>query len=120
EFEINDGVYIFVINGVLAEYSEPVRKLALTAWTSSLNCTFVVSPIEFIFRYFLVVRNTALSHWQLTLITCVVCLSSSVIGICTYLGISSVPDHDASFGSLMNHEMWHPEGESLVFYAMDK
>lgn len=53
---MNDGVWIFVVNGFPRHSSPAMQKIAVGVWVFSLASTFTVSPIEFVFRYFLVVK----------------------------------------------------------------
>lgn len=52
---MNDGVYIFVLNGVVKRLPVELQKLSLLVYVWS--CAVVMVPaLEFIFRYCLVVR----------------------------------------------------------------
>ncbi|KAH7695029.1 hypothetical protein AAVH_37916 [Aphelenchoides avenae] len=56
ELEMNEGVYIFVSNGVPRDLSPELQRLAVWVFLGACACAIAVSPIEFIFRYCLVVR----------------------------------------------------------------
>lgn len=53
---MNEGVYIFVVNGIPKHYSENIQRAAVGVYLYSCATVYLVSPIEFIFRYCLVVR----------------------------------------------------------------
>lgn len=52
---MNDGYYIFVLNGIIMSLPPHIQKVALLlrVW----SCQVVMAPaLEFIFRYYVVVR----------------------------------------------------------------
>ncbi|KAH7711727.1 hypothetical protein AAVH_20970 [Aphelenchoides avenae] len=56
DLELNSGVYIWAINGVIKDFSPGVQKIVMSLWIVSCCGACLVSTIEFIFRYFLVVK----------------------------------------------------------------
>ncbi|KAH7716222.1 7TM GPCR protein [Aphelenchoides avenae] len=120
ELEMNDGVYIFVVNGIPKHFSEEVQKAAVGIFLYSCASVYLVSPIEFIFRYFLVVRGHILKYWQLLLLASCTVLLSIKIGMFLYLAVQSVDDHEAAFGHLMTDPMWYDDGRKVIFFGADK
>lgn len=53
---MNEGVYIFVVNGIPKDMSPAIQRLTVWVWNGAAASAIMVAPIEFIFRYFLVVR----------------------------------------------------------------
>lgn len=53
---MNSGVYLFAVNGMPKNWSPGWQKFMVAFWMFALSLTCIVSPVEFIFRYFLVVK----------------------------------------------------------------
>ncbi|KAH7696492.1 hypothetical protein AAVH_36437 [Aphelenchoides avenae] len=118
DLELNSGVYIWGINGFIKDCSPRVQKLAMSLWIVSCCAACLVSTIEFIFRYFLVVRRHALKYWELSFCVCIILTCGSFDAMWFYMAMDSVEDHVAEFGHLMSHPMWH-EGGSVLYYGAD-
>ncbi|KAH7719270.1 hypothetical protein AAVH_13242, partial [Aphelenchoides avenae] len=117
--EYNEGVYIFVINGVVKDFPPVVHKAAMGLWVLACCAAVLVSTMEFIFRYFMVVHRHTLKWWQLLLSMSIIITCGSFDGWLFYKAMDSTEDHKAVFGHLMSHPMWH-EGEKMVHYGADK
>ncbi|KAH7702496.1 hypothetical protein AAVH_30345, partial [Aphelenchoides avenae] len=118
DLELNSGVYIWAINGFIKDCSPGVQKLAMSLWITSCCAACLVTTIEFIFRYFLVVRRHTLTYMQLLLCVGVILACGSFDAMWFYMAMNSVEDHAAEFGHLMTHPMWH-EGGSVLYYGAD-
>lgn len=53
---MNSGSYIFIVNGIPKTWSSHDQIYMLGLWMFGISLTCIVSPAEFIFRYFLVVK----------------------------------------------------------------
>lgn len=115
--EINDGTYIFIINGYPTAFSPHWQKVFIALWMFSLAATCIVSPIEFIFRYLLVVREYTVTYAWLFVMGVVVVLISAHNGNALYWAMDSVDNHTATFGHLMTDPMWKEDGKLATFYA---
>lgn len=51
-----EGIYLIVVNGIPRNWSPEYRVIAAGAWFLPLHLSIFMPPIDFIFRYFLVVR----------------------------------------------------------------
>ncbi|KAH7716223.1 7TM GPCR protein [Aphelenchoides avenae] len=121
ELEMNEGVYIFVVNGFPKDMSPAIQRLTVWVWNGAAASAIMVAPIEFIFRYFLVVRDVILLPWQLLAMAGVVALMGFVDSMFLYLAVVSVPDHNETFGQLMSHPVWKDEkGQTALFFGADK
>ncbi|KAH7723737.1 7TM GPCR protein [Aphelenchoides avenae] len=117
ENEFNEGVYILVLNGPMVTHiSAGWQKLAMSMWVAATCAACCSSTVEFIFRFFLVVK---LKLWQLLLCALVVCLNGVVDGIFFHLAMDYVEDHQATFGHLMSHPMWR-DVRSFAYFGADK
>lgn len=53
---MNDGTYIFIMNGFPKDFSPEWQRVFVAVWMFGISLTCIVSPIEFIFRYLRVVK----------------------------------------------------------------
>ncbi|KAH7696253.1 hypothetical protein AAVH_36679, partial [Aphelenchoides avenae] len=118
ELEFNEGIYLFVVNGVVKDFPR-LAVISSGVWVLACVCACLVSTIEFIFRYFMVVRRHTLNWWQLTLAMSTIVACGSFDGWCFYKAMDSVEDPAAEFGHLMTNPMWH-EGERMIYFGVDK
>lgn len=56
ELEMNEGYYIFVINGLPKAWSYEAQLVSVAFWNFAICMTAFLASIEFTFRYLLVVR----------------------------------------------------------------
>ncbi|KAH7698374.1 hypothetical protein AAVH_34533, partial [Aphelenchoides avenae] len=121
ELEMNEGVYIFIINGIPKDFSPELQRLTVWVFIGACASAILMSPIEFIFRYCLVVKKYPLRAWQLLAMGGAVALTGFVDSMFLYLAVLSVPDHNEAFSRLMSHPMWRNEnGETALFFGADK
>lgn len=130
EGEIIDGNYIFVINGIPRDWSPNSQAVAVGCWMFALSLTGFVPPLEFIFRYFAVVRYVTFvfgtftysnlrgilldGRWLCALAAVVVALSFanfSLLLACFH----AVRDQHALFDHFMRDPMWSPDGKLPAF-----
>ncbi|KAH7702290.1 hypothetical protein AAVH_30561, partial [Aphelenchoides avenae] len=121
ELEINDGNYIFIINGMPKNWSREAQQLSAAGFVFLCSLAGYVAPIEFTFRYMLVVKNRLLKAWELTAMSLFVVLLGIVSGSFIYLTCDAVPDHSATFGHLMSHPMWtNEDGTVPPYFGLDR
>lgn len=57
QLEVNHGVYIFVINSAfLKDLPDMYHHTCIGAWMFTISLTLLIVPVEFFFRYLLVVQ----------------------------------------------------------------
>ncbi|KAH7724234.1 Protein Y9C9A.5 [Aphelenchoides avenae] len=121
ELEIDDGNYIFIINGLPKNWSREAQQLSAAGFVFLCSLAGYVAPIEFTFRYMLVVKNRLLKAWELTAMSLFVVLLGIVSGSFIYLTCDAVPDHNATFGHLMSHPMWmNEDGTVPPYFGLDR
>lgn len=116
---MNHGTYIFIINGELPKgLSQEWQKFFVGLWMFAMSLTCIVSPVEFIFRYLLVVKEYTVSYAWLIVMAGVVVLVSLCNSAFLYAAVDSVRDYNATFGHLMSDEMWTDQnGGRAVYYG---
>lgn len=62
ELEMNGGVYIFIVNGIPKDFSPALQHLTVWFFNGAISSAMMVAPIEFIFRYCLVVKWVSLRN----------------------------------------------------------
>ncbi|KAH7693559.1 SRJ-21 protein [Aphelenchoides avenae] len=119
QIELNQGVYIFVVNGFLKHLTAQWQYLMIGAWMFSFSLTLIIVPVEFTFRYMLVCKKYMLNTWQLlglgAIVSLALGLAVSIVSACL-----SVTDHKAEFGHLMQDPLWFDDGKQVVFFGADK
>ncbi|KAH7714843.1 hypothetical protein AAVH_17791 [Aphelenchoides avenae] len=120
EIEINEGYYIFVINGLPKDWPYQAQVFAVACWNATISITGFVASIEFIFRYFLVVKGRLLNIKQILGLCTIVALCSLADAVCYALACVAVPQQQEMFGRLMDDPMWVTDGHPPVFIGADK
>ncbi|KAH7716231.1 CBN-SRJ-11 protein [Aphelenchoides avenae] len=118
ELEMNEGCYILVLNGVPMHWSSPAAQLrAVHFWLGTCAASCIVCPAEFIFRYFLVVKKHAMTTLQVLGMGALIITNASWDGLMTYLSMAFEPNHNATFGHLMQDPMWRYDGHPTPFFS---
>lgn len=53
---MNEGAFIFVVNGIPKNLSPALQRLTVCVFSTATASAIMVAPVEFIFRYCLVVK----------------------------------------------------------------
>ncbi|KAH7725160.1 hypothetical protein AAVH_07207 [Aphelenchoides avenae] len=117
---MNSGVYFFVVNGVPKDWTPEGQKFMVAIWMFILSTTCMVSPVEFIFRYFLVVKNFTMGYKHVFYMACVVVLLSLNNSVLVFLAITRVEDDNAAHNQLMSDAIWWHEGYRPPVYSATK
>ncbi|KAH7697140.1 hypothetical protein AAVH_35779, partial [Aphelenchoides avenae] len=120
EVEMNQGNYIFIVNGLPKHWSLQWQIFSFATFIFFLSLTGYVAPIEFIFRYVLVVKGVTLSALHLAGMALFVIVLSLIHAIFVFLACSTVPDPQAAFAHLMTDPMWTMNGEKAAYFGADK
>ncbi|KAH7701319.1 hypothetical protein AAVH_31550, partial [Aphelenchoides avenae] len=119
EHEFNDGNYIFIINGVPKNWGKTGQMLSVAVWVGLCSSSGYVAPIEFIFRYVLVVKGRVLKMKELLGMALVVAMLGTISGVFIYLSCDAIPDQGAAFGYIMSNPMWiNGDGTNNAFFKI--
>ncbi|KAH7724991.1 Protein SRJ-14 [Aphelenchoides avenae] len=121
QVELNNGVMIFIVNGYFKEWPIEWHYLLIWIWITVMTMTVQVVPIEFFFRYMLVVKKKLLNIWEMLGCCSIAFLLGAWDATLCVLACMQTPNPHEDYGDLMQHPMWFDRnGTQTTFLAADR